>query len=76
MTDIDQSRFALMAVFTRAHEARPDDYAEPQTLIPMSDDGLRSYAAGLLHSLEAEPRRDEVATELREELRRILHETP
>ena len=76
MRDIDQNRFALMAALTRAHEARPDDYPDPQTLIPMSDDGLRCYAAGLLHSLEAAPRRDRVAAELREELRRILHESP
>lgn len=76
MTDIDQTRFALMAVFTRAHEERPHDYPDPQTLIAMSDDGLRSYAAGLLHSLEAAPRRDRVATRLQEELRLILRETP
>jgi hypothetical protein len=60
MTDIDQSRFALMTVLTRAHEERPDDYADP----------------GLLHSLEAAPRSDAVATRLQRELRRILDETP
>ena len=76
MTDIDQSRFALMTVLTRAHEERPDDYADPESLIVMSDHGLRSYAAGLLHSLEAAPRSDAVATRLQQELRRILDETP
>ena len=75
MADIDQSRFALIAVLTRAHEARPDDYPPPATLLGMSDEGLRSYAVSLLFSLEAEPRSEEVATWLREELRRII-ETP
>ncbi len=45
MADIDQSRFALIAVLTRAHEARPDDYHPPPTLLAMSDEGLRGYAA-------------------------------
>jgi len=73
--DIDQNRFALMALLTRAHDARPDDYADPQTLVPMSDDSLRSYAVGLLHFLEAEPPSDEVTTEIQEELRSLLYET-
>ncbi len=75
MADIDQSRFALIAVLTRAHEARPDDYHPPPTLLAMSDEGLRGYAVSLLYSLEAEPRSDKVATWLQEELLRIL-ETP
>jgi hypothetical protein len=76
MTDIDQSRFALMTALTRAHEERPDDYPDPKTLLVMSDHDLRSYAAGLLHSLEAAPRSDTVATRLQQELRRIVDETP
>ena len=76
MEDIDQSRFVLITALSEAHKARPDDYPNPDTLIPMSDEGLRSYAAGLLHALEAAPRSDEVATRLQEELREILHETP
>jgi hypothetical protein len=76
MNDIDQSRFALMAVLTRAHDARPDEYPDPQALLALSDDAVRSYAAGLLDSLEAESRSDRVATDLKKELRRILHETP
>ena len=50
MTDIDQSRFALMTVLTRAHEARPAEYPAPRALISMSDDALRGYAVGLLYS--------------------------
>jgi len=76
MDDIDQSRFALMAVLTRAHDARPDEYPDPQALLALSDEGVRSYAAGLLHSLEAEPRRDNVAIQLWSELRSILQEAP
>ena len=45
MDDIDQSRFALMAVLTRAHDARPDEYPDPQALLALSDEGVRSYAA-------------------------------
>jgi hypothetical protein len=76
MTDIDQSRFALMAALTRANLARPDDYPDPGTLISMSDESLRSYASGLLHSLEEAPLSDEVATALQEQLRSIFYETP
>jgi hypothetical protein len=75
MTDIDQSRFALMAVLTRAHMERPDDYPNPGTLIAMSDEDLRSYATDLLHSLEAASTNDSVAYELEKELRSILEET-
>ena len=75
MEDIDQNRFALMAVLTRAQEARPHEYADPRILVAMSDEALRSYASGLLHSLEAKPRNDEVATALEEGLHRILHDT-
>ena len=76
MEDIDQSRFALMTALSEAHKARPDDYPNPGTLVTMSDEGLRSYAAGLLHSLEAAPRGDGVATRLQEQLRQNLNETP
>jgi hypothetical protein len=75
MTDIDQNRFALMTTLTRAHIARPDDYPNPGTLVGMSDESLRSYAAGLLHALEATPRSDKVATRLQDELRGILRDT-
>ena len=74
MTNIDQSRFALIAVLTEAHEARPDEYPDPQTLIAMSDEVLRAYAVGLLALLEAGPRGDSVASELHRDLRRILRE--
>ena len=76
MADIDQSRFPLIAVLSQAHEARPDEYPDPQTLIAMSDDDLRGYAVGLLYWLEVEPRFDSVASLLRRDLRRILHDTP
>jgi hypothetical protein len=76
MTNIDQSRFALMAVLTRAHGERPNDYPDPQTLITMSDEGLRGYAVGLLQLLEGAPSGDSFETELQEELRSILRETP
>ena len=42
----------------------------------MSDESLRSYASGLLHSLEEAPLSDEVATALQEQLRSIFYETP
>ena len=76
MEDIDQSRFALLTALSEAHKARPSDYPSPGTLITMSDEGLRSHAAGLLRSLEAGSASDSVAAELREELRSILDETP
>ena len=76
MQDIDQNRFALMTVLRRVHEARPDDYADPETLIAMSDDGLRSYSIGLLPLLAAEPAGDKVAAGLQEELSSILDDTP
>ncbi len=75
MEDIDQSRFALMTALTEAHEARPDDYPNPGSLITMSDEGLRAYALGLLRLLEGAPGGDSVETELEEQLRRILDET-
>jgi len=74
VTDIDQNRFALIAVLTEAHEKRPDEYPDPQTLIAMSDGVLRAYAVGLLALLEAGPRGDSVASELHRDLRRILRE--
>jgi len=76
MEDIDQSRFALMTALTGAHKLRPDEYPSPGILVATSDEGLRSYAAGLLRSLEAGSASDSVAAELREELRSILDETP
>jgi hypothetical protein len=76
MTDIDQDRFALMAALTKAHTARPDDYSNPGTLIAMSDEALRAYAVGLLQLLEGAPGGDSVETELQQELRLILHDTP
>jgi hypothetical protein len=76
MEDIDQSRFALLTALSEAHKARPSDYPSPGTLITMSDEGLRSHAAGLLRSLEAGSASDSVAAELREELRSILDQTP
>jgi hypothetical protein len=65
-----------MAVLTRAHEVEPDEYPAPSTLIPMSDEALRGYAADLLRSLEAEPRSDGFAADLQRELRGILDGTP
>ena len=76
MEDIDQSRFALMTALSEAHKARPDDYPDPGTLVAMSDDGLRSYAVGLLHLLETEPKGDELAVGLHEQLWTILHAAP
>jgi hypothetical protein len=75
MTDIDQDRFALIAALTKAHRARPDDYSNPDTLIAMSDEGLRAYALGLLQLLEGAPGGDSFETELRRELRVIFNDT-
>jgi hypothetical protein len=76
MSDIDQDRFALMAALMRAHDARPDEYPASNGLVSMSDQGLRGYALGLLDSLERAARDDQVATDLRQELQRILHQAP
>ena len=76
MKDIDQDRFALMSALTRANMARPHDYPNPGTLIAMSDEALRAYALGLLQLLEEAPGGDSVETELQQELRVILHDTP
>jgi hypothetical protein len=72
--DIHQDRFALMTVLTRAHEARPDVYAESQELMSMSDERLVAHATKLLQSLEQAPPADDVAIEVREALREILGE--
>ena len=76
MEDIDQSRFALITVLTKAHEERRDEYPESRILVAMSDEGLRGYAVGLLASLEMQERDDSVASQLRSDLRRILNATP
>ncbi len=75
MEDIDQNRFALMTAFNEAHTAHPDRYPTPEVLVAMSDEALRSYAAGVLHSLEATPASDQMATRLQKELRNLLRET-
>jgi hypothetical protein len=75
MHDIDQNRFALMTVLRRVHEARPDDYADPETLLAMSDEALRSYAIGLLHFLATESAGDEVAAGLQQELGSLLDDS-
>jgi hypothetical protein len=72
--DIHQDRFALMTVLTRAHEARPNAYAESQELMSMSDEQLVAHATELLRSLEDAPVEDDVAVEVREALREILGE--
>jgi hypothetical protein len=72
--DIHQARFALVSVLEHAHEARPQEYADPAVLQAMADDALIEYAQGLLDSLDQAPRLDDVATELQAELRRILLE--
>jgi hypothetical protein len=73
MDHIDQSRFALIAVLSAAHHARPDEYLDPGGLVAMSDEGLRAYAVGLLHLMDGMPG-DRVAAELEKELRLILEE--
>ncbi len=76
MTDIDQDRFALISALTEAHQARPDEYPNPDTLVAMSDERLRAYSVGLLQLLQGAPAGDSVETDLQDELRSILHETP
>ena len=70
--DIHQDRFALMAVLTRAHDERPDDYADSRSLMSMSDDQLVAHATELLRSLLQRPLDDETAIELSTALQRIL----
>lgn len=70
--DIHQDRFALMAALTRAHEARPDDFADSETLMSMNDEDLLAHATELLHSLERGPLEDDAALEVEAALRRIL----
>ena len=76
MTDIDQSRFALMTALSEAQKVRPDDYPDPGTLVAMSDEGLRAYAVGLLLLLESGASRDKIETELQKELKLILDDAP
>ena len=76
MTDIDQSRFALMTALSEAHKGRPDEYPNSDSLTAMSDEALRAYAVGLLQLLEGVPGGDSVETELQKELRLILGDTP
>jgi hypothetical protein len=70
--DIHQDRFALMTALTRAHEARPDVYANSRSLMSMSDERLLEHATELLHSLDKASRADDTAVELRTSLRHIL----
>ena len=72
--DIHQDRFALVTVLTRAHEARPDDYADPQSLISMSDERLVAHATHLMHALEQETPTDETARDVLTTLQEILGE--
>jgi hypothetical protein len=71
---IHQDRFALMTVLTRAHEARPDDYAGSDALMAMSDELLVAHANELLHSLKEAPEDDALTVEVRTALREILGE--
>jgi hypothetical protein len=70
--DIHQDRFALMTVLTRAHDARPNDYAGSDALMAMSDKLLVSHANELLRSLEEAPEDDALTVEVRAALREIL----
>lgn len=70
--DIHQDRFALMTVLTRAHEARPNDYAGSEALMAMSDELLVAHAVQLLRSLEETPEDDALTVEVRSALRDIL----
>jgi hypothetical protein len=70
--DIHQDRFALMTVLTRAHAARPDDYAGSEFLMSMSDELLVAHATELLRSLEETPEDDALTVEVRTALREIL----
>jgi hypothetical protein len=70
--DIHQDRFALMTVLTRAHDARPNDYADSESLMSMSDELLLAHATKLLRSLEDRPEDDALTVEIRAALREIL----
>ena len=70
--DIHQDRFALMTVLTRAHAARPDDYAGSDALMAMSDELLVAHATELLRSLKETPEDDGLTVEVRTALRAIL----
>lgn len=72
--DIHQDRFALVAVLTRAHKARPTDYVESQVLMSMSDERLMTHATEVLRSLENGGPDDDTAVEVRTALRQILGE--
>jgi len=73
--DIHQDRFALMAALTRAHEARPADYTDSETLMSMSDERLLAHATEVLSALEQASGDDEATAEVRAALRRILGES-
>ena len=70
--DIHQARFALVSFLERAYEAQPEVYADPAVVQAMTDEGLIAYAHGLLDMLDEAPSLDDVAAELRAELRLIL----
>jgi hypothetical protein len=72
--DIHQDRFALVAVLTRAHKARPTDYVDSQVLMSMTDERLVEHAAEVLRSLEDGGPDDDTAGEVRTALRQILGE--
>jgi hypothetical protein len=72
--DIHQDRFALVAVLTRAHKARPTDYVDSQVLMSMTDERLVEHAAEVLRSLEDGGPDDYTAGEVRTALRQILGE--
>jgi hypothetical protein len=70
--DIHQDRFALMTVLTRAHDARPNDYADSESLMSTSDELLLAHATKLLRSPEDRPEDDALTVEIRAALREIL----
>jgi hypothetical protein len=69
---IDEDRFALLAILGAAHAERPEQYPDFTALDAMTDAELGTYAGDLLQRLEESSSRDRVAAELRARLSEVV----
>ena len=69
---IDEDRFALLAILGAAHAERPEHYPDFSVLDAMTDAELGTYAVDLLKRLEGSKLGDPVAGELRDRLSEVI----
>ena len=69
---IDEDRFALLAILGAAHAERPEHYPDFTVLDEMTDAELGRYAGDLLQRLEGSRSKDPVAAELRARLSGVV----